>query len=192
MLASITPLGERSRRQSWGITVTALIAGAMLGGAAIGAFASLLGQLAHPAANIRPVALAVVVVLLVVVDVATDRVSPHLRQVNEEWLRRYRGWVYGAGFGVQLGAGLATTVTTASVYATLAACLLAPTVAVGTLIGLIFGALRGLSLLATGRVRTSRQLAAFHRRFVALDRPGRLAGLAVQAGAALAVLGVLL
>jgi hypothetical protein len=192
MLASITPLGERSRRQSWGITVTALTVGAVFGGAAIGALAALLGQLAHPAADIRPVALAAVVVLLVAAEVATDRVSPHLRQVNEEWLHRYRGWVYGAGFGVQLGTGLATTVTTTAVYATLAACLLAPTVAVGTVIGLVFGALRGLSSLATGRVRTPGQLAAFHRRFVALDRPGRLAGLAVQAGAALAVLGVLL
>ncbi len=192
MLASITPLGERSRRQRWPVTVTALTLGAVAGGGATGALAALLGRLAGPAPDSRPIALAAVVVLLVAVDIAAGRVSPHRRQVNEDWLHRYRGWVYGAGFGIQLGAGLATTVTTTAVYATLAACLLAPTVLGGTAIGLAFGALRGLSLLATGRVRTPTQLAAFHRRFVALERPGRLAGHALQAGAALTVLAALL
>ena len=36
------------------------------------------------------------------------------RQVNEDWMARYRGWAYGAGFGLQLGLGVVTIVTTAS------------------------------------------------------------------------------
>ena len=40
------------------------------------------------------------------------------RQVNEDWLHRYRGGVYGFGFGFQLGLGVATIVTTAAVYLT--------------------------------------------------------------------------
>lgn len=31
------------------------------------------------------------------------------RQVDEDWLARYRGWVYGAGFGTQLGLGVVTS-----------------------------------------------------------------------------------
>ena len=40
------------------------------------------------------------------------------RQVDERWLHRYRGWVYGVGFGFQLGFGLLTVVTTSTVYLT--------------------------------------------------------------------------
>ena len=37
------------------------------------------------------------------------------RQVNEDWIGRYRGWVYGAGFGAQLGLGFAVFVMTCAV-----------------------------------------------------------------------------
>ena len=53
------------------------------------------------------------------------------RQVDERWLHRYRGWVYGAGFGVQLGLGVATVVTTSAVYVMLAAAVLTGTAAGG-------------------------------------------------------------
>ena len=33
--------------------------------------------------------------------------------VHEQWLTRYRGWVYGVGFGAQLGFGLVTIITSA-------------------------------------------------------------------------------
>ena len=187
MLASITPLGERSRQQHWGITVAALAVGGATGGAAVGAVAATLGRLARLTAGERLLGFAAVTVLVAVIELAGRiRLSPHRRQVNEDWLRRYRGWVYGVGFGVQLGSGLATTVTTSAVYAMLAACLLSPSIASGCFVGLAFGLARGLAPLLTARVRTPGQLAAFHRRLAALDRPTRVAALAAQIGVALA------
>ena len=70
-----------------------------------------------------PVASDVRVALLAAAAVAaagwelTHRAVPSWhRQVNEDWLADFRGWVYGAGFGVQLGTGVVTIVTTAAVY----------------------------------------------------------------------------
>ena len=42
------------------------------------------------------------------------------RQVNEDWLPRYRGWLYGVGFGWQVGVGVATYIMTAAVFLTVA------------------------------------------------------------------------
>jgi len=40
----------------------------------------------------------------------------HTRQVNDEWLARFRPWVYGAGFGWQIGVGFATYIMTGGLY----------------------------------------------------------------------------
>ena len=57
-----------------------------------------------------------------VVDVSPlrRRLPTTRRQVNEDWMGRYRGWVYGGAFGAQLGSGVATIVTSAAVYAAVA------------------------------------------------------------------------
>src|ERR1051326_4054234 len=127
MLASITPLGERSRGQRWSVTVTSHLLGSIRGGrprgAALGASGRMLARLTGSDANARLLALAAVVAVGVAFD-AASRLPTHRRQVNELWLHRYRGWVYGLGFGAQLGAGAATTVATSAVYATGAAALL--------------------------------------------------------------------
>jgi hypothetical protein len=86
------------------------------------------------------------------------------RQVNEDWLAIYRGWVYGIGFGAQLGVGLATIVTSAAVYATAATALLCSKPLIGALIGALFGALRALSLLPARTVHDVAALGALHRR----------------------------
>jgi hypothetical protein len=170
MLASITPLGERSRRQRWTVTVGFLAAGAVAAAAASGAFLAGVGELVHPGARASLVALAAVLAIGLLLDLGT-RLPTHLRQVDERWLHLYRGWVYGLGFGLQLGVGAATVVTTSTVYVTLAAELLAPSVAWGTAIGVAFGAARGLTPLLTARVDSPARLAALHRRVHALERP---------------------
>src|SRR5436853_2344202 len=98
MLASITPLGEQGRRRRWGRTVTAFVIASTLGGALSGAVAGTAGWLV-----LRDVSwngrIGLVVGLLgagLVLDVAR-RVPGPRRQVDESWLDRYRGWVYGAG-----------------------------------------------------------------------------------------------
>ena len=48
MLASIHPLGERSRRQRWGVTFGAFVAGSLAGGVLVGSAAGLAGHLLDP------------------------------------------------------------------------------------------------------------------------------------------------
>ena len=110
MLSSITPLGERGRHNRFAVTATAFVVGAMAGGAALGTLAGFAGSLL-PA---RPAAVDALLVALLALAGAwfdTRHVPSIKRQVNEDWLGRYRGWVYGFGFGAQLGFGLVTVVT---------------------------------------------------------------------------------
>ena len=182
MLGSITPLGERSRGRRWGITVTAFALAATAAGAGLGALLGAAGGLVGLSAAARTGLLAVAVAAAVAVDLAPGLRAPGpRRQVNEAWLHRYRGWVYGAGFGVQLGLGVTTIVSTAAVYATGAAAFLAGSAAAGALVGGAFGAARAATLLAAGGVDEPAALVALDRRLVAWERPARIAALAAEA-----------
>src|SRR4051794_8762925 len=115
MLSSIHPLGERVRGNHWIVTAGWYVAGSTLAGALVGAT---LGGVGTPLATRMNAALQLVVVaaicgLAVVADMVTASVPAFhppgwRRQVNEDWLGRYRGWFYGAGFGFQLGLGIVT------------------------------------------------------------------------------------
>jgi hypothetical protein len=166
MLASITPLGERGRGFSWKVTATAFAVGAVGSGALAGAAVGALGSLLPRGSAWRGLALAVVLAMTVVFDATPlrGRLPSSSRQVNEEWLGRYRGWVYGIGFGAQLGVGVATIVTSAAVYATAATALLCSDPLIGALIGAMFGVLRALSLLPARTVHDVGALGALHRR----------------------------
>ena len=89
------------------------------------------------------------------------------RQVNERWLDEYRGWVYGAAFGLQLGMGVVTIITSATAYAVVIAVGSQPTLGASVGVGATFGTARGLMVLAVRHVKAPGQLAAFHRRFAA-------------------------
>jgi len=181
MLGSITPLGERSRGRRWGITVTAFAVAATGAGAVAGALLGAAGGLAGISAAIRMVLLGAAVAVAVAVDLAPGlRVPGPRRQVNEAWLHRYRGWVYGAGFGVQLGLGVTTIVSTAAVYATGAAAFLAGSAAAGALVGAAFGLARAATLLAAGGVDEPGALATLDRRLRTWERPARLAALVAE------------
>ena len=181
MLGSITPLGERSRGRRWGVTVTAFALAAVAAGAAAGALLGAAGGLAGISAATRMVLLGAAVAVAVAVDLAPGlRVPGPRRQVNEAWLHRYRGWVYGAGFGVQLGLGVTTIVSTAAVYATGAAAFLAGSAAAGALVGAVFGLARAATLLAAGGVDEPGALATLDRRLRTWERPARLAALVAE------------
>lgn len=187
MLASITPLGERSRNQRWWVSAVALLVGGATAGALLGAALGTLGGLLPLDTRERLFALGLVLAAAAGADALLAAVPSHRRQVDDTWLRRYRGWVYGAGFGLQLGSGLATTVTTAAVYATIGALALAPDALAGAAVGLVFGAVRGAGPLFTARVGDPAALARFHRRFATLDTPARRLTIAAQVGLALAL-----
>ena len=185
MLASITPLGERARGSRWGLTVAFFVVGAVLAGAAAGAVLGWLGSLALAAVggSVRLAVLAAALTIGLALDYAGRLPGPR-RQVNEDWLREYRGWVYGLGFGGQLGAGVTTIVTTSLVYVALFAAFLSAQVAVGALIVGVCGAARGLSLLAGARVTGPSDLMRLHERIDAWRPRVRGSALAVQASLA--------
>jgi hypothetical protein len=164
MLGSITPLGERGRNRRWGVTVTAYLAGSVIGGLLIGGALGALGRLVtnvtgrSGASRLGLLAAVVAIGLLLDLRIAGLRLPTVHRQVNEDWMVRYRGWVYGLGFGLQLGTGVVTVVTTSAVYATLAAALLSGSAAAGALIGGVFGLIRAAAVFTVAGVRRPDQL----------------------------------
>jgi hypothetical protein len=185
MLSTITPMGERARRYSYGGTAAWFVAGAVVGGATLGlgaaALAAVVGTL-----DLDPATALGVAAALALVTAASDarlggfRLPGHTRQVNERWLDRYRSWVYGAGFGWQIGVGLATYIVTAAVYLLIALAALTgePLTALALCTG--FGLLRGLAVLLSRKATTPERLRALHRRVAALSGPSRVATIAAQ------------
>jgi hypothetical protein len=114
------------------------------------------------------------------------------RQVNEDWLGRYRGWVVGVGFGAQLGVGVATIVTTSAVYATLATAVLVAWPAAGLLVGFAFGAARAVSILGAAGADTPAEVAALDARFRQWEGPARVAAVAAQLVLAIGAVAVAL
>jgi len=166
MLTSITPLGERGRGNRWWLTTLWLLIGHLAGGAALGT-AMVAGSIAVDAAIGRPSASSVVLIVgaAALVAVAGDLAGlrpPGRRQVDERWLTSYRGWVYGAGFGVQLGFGLVTVVNTLLLAVViLAGVLLVPSHAL--VLGIVYGLTRGAGAALGGRVRSVGDLRRLHR-----------------------------
>ncbi len=190
MLASIHPLGERARRQRWGLTVSAYLAATVVASALVGAGLGLLGGwLGLPGgsdATVAGLVVAGLAALGAVLDLQVGGVSvPTVhRQVDERWLRRYRGWVYGAGFGFQLGLGVVTVVSTFAVYLTLALALLTGSVVGGLVVGTTFGVVRGATVLAVAGVNHPDRLHRLHRRLPAWDPVSRRVTAGVQASVA--------
>lgn len=156
MLSSISPFGERSRNSRWSLTVTAYLIGSVAGGLATGAVAGVVGHLTFAGIDAETglLVLAVAAALGLAADFGLGglRVPSIHRQVNEDWLTTYRGWVYGVGFGVQLGLGFATIVTTSTVWLTFIAAAMTGSVPRALLIGGLFGLARGALILATVRI----------------------------------------
>lgn len=203
MLASIHPLGERARHNRWAGTAASYVIGSGAGGAALGATAGGLGQLVGRAVmagtgpggrSAAAVALAVAILGAVAgaLDLGLGGVElPTLRrQVNEDWLHRYRGWVYGLGYGFQLGLGVVTIVTSAAVYLTFALALLTGSPAAGAAVGVTFGLVRAAPVLAGARVRRAEDLRSRHRRLHAAYGVARWATVAVLGSLCLAAASV--
>jgi hypothetical protein len=164
MLGSITPLGERSRNRRWGVTVGAYLAGSTLGGALLGASLGQVGRIL-PAPDGRSTALRLGVLAVgAAAGIAFDlrlgglRLPTVHRQVNQDWIAQYRGWVLGLGFGFQLGLGVVTIVTTSTVYVMLLAALLSGSAAAGAVIAGAFGLMRAGVLLSVAGVKSPEQL----------------------------------
>ena len=200
MLASITPLGERGRGSRWGLTMSFLLVGSLLGGALIGATLGAVGSLVTSWIGIgsdeRLLGIGLLVTAAGIADGARVRVPTTMRQVNPYWVGRYRGWVVGAGFGFQLGLGVGTIVTTAIVYSVLGSAALSGAPVAGAAIGALFGLGRWLGILPTAAIRTPFDLLRVTGAFTRASMPASigaslaacLAGLVLIAATILGVL----
>lgn len=186
MLSTITPLGEQARRYRWGASAAWFVAGAVLGGATLGAGAAALAA-GIGALDLSATTLVGAAAVLTAVTLASDlqlggfRLPSHTRQVNETWLDQFRSWVYAGGFGWQIGVGLATYVTTSAVYLmiALAALTASPLIAFAIVTG--FGFVRGLAVLLGKGLTTPQKMMALHRRLDELLPTAQRAVVAVQA-----------
>jgi len=164
MLASINPLGERARGTKFGRTFAWYAAGSVAGGAAIGALMGGIGEGLRATVDLSHSAVAIVIAVACAIGIALDthvaglRLLSPRRQVNEDWLSTYRGWLYGVGFGFELGLGVVTVVPTSAVYVMLLLEVLSGSMVHAVLIGVAFGAARALPLLVTRPVRDPDQL----------------------------------
>jgi MFS family permease len=193
MLASLTPVGERSRGFSWRVTASAYALGAIGGGALTGVALGTVGSLLPGGLGWRGPALLGTLLAALVID-ATPLRRRLLRargQVNEDWMARYRGWVYGFGFGARLGVGFTTLVSCAAVYAAFAGELLSGSPAVGALIGVAFGAVKAIALLPARTGRDPHSLRALHRALARWDSPVAHAVVASELLLCAAVIGQL-
>ena len=162
-------------------------AGSTVAGAGLGAAMAALGSLARHPLGLSPRAAIGALALVLVAGVALDlgvrgtKLPTFHRQVNEEWLYRYRGWLYGLGFGVQLGAGFATVVVISAVYGTFAAAFLSGSIHDGLLIGAAFGLVRAGSILWVASVRRTPQLVTLDALLRRWDGPSRRLAIATEA-----------
>lgn len=186
MLSSITPISERAKGHRYHATCAWFVAGAVVGGATLGAGAALLALAVSAAGVSDAAALGAGAVALLVAALSDAPLGPtlpfHRRQVNEDWLDQYRPWLYASGFGWQIGCGLATYVMTAGVYALVALGALSGEPGAAVALGALFGLARGLAVLLSRSVGTPAELLRLHARFELAALPVRDAVIAMYAG----------
>lgn len=190
MLSSINPLGERGRGQRYWLTVVFYVLGSALGGLLLGLVGGVLGVLASPGAWRIP-AIALVAAVGAIADLLGKEPPSWRRQVDENWLSRYRGWVYGLGFGFQLGFGLVTIVTSASFYSLVALTILAGSLTTALSAGIVFGLARSVVILLGRRSRDPVSLRSAMRRLqdgLPIARTGVIASQALIVGSSLLLL----
>jgi hypothetical protein len=169
MISAINPLSERSRGYRYWLTTLWFLAGALAGGAVLGAGSAVLAWLLHPLLALGALS-PILAVLCCLIALASDRrlagwqLPLHPRQVNELWLMRYRRWLYASGFGAQIGTGFATYIMTAATYLLVALAGLTGSPARALLAGLVFGLVRGLAVLLSAPCRTPQALRELHAR----------------------------
>ncbi|QXC61995.1 hypothetical protein KSP35_04030 [Aquihabitans sp. G128] len=197
MLSSITPMTEAGRGNRFRTTAAWFVLGGLLGGLSLGLLAAA-GAAGLAALGPSTTALlgigAAVAVATAAIDLGVLGIELPIfkRQVNDAWLRQYRSWAYGAGFGWQIGFGVATYIMTAGVFLTIALAVVSASPALALTIGATFGLVRG-SAVFLGRSATSpAALGRVHERLDAAAPAARAAAAGVQVLAAAVLAGLAL
>jgi hypothetical protein len=173
MLSSLNPVSETARGNRFWLTAVWYVAGALVGGALLGAGCAVAavgwGRTGVPTTTTWAIVLAAALITLASDTAVFGRSLPeHPRQVDERWLVKYRRWIYAAGYGVQIGTGFATYIMTAAVYLLAALAILTGDPAEAFAVCLAFGAVRGLTIVVAAGARTPERLRSAHRRISAL------------------------
>lgn len=189
MLSSITPMTEAGRGNRFGVTAGWFLAGGVVGGLTTGLVAAAgaaLVALADPSEAVLLGIAAVVASATAAIDLGLTGIDLPIfkRQVNDAWLRRYRAWVYGAGFGWQIGTGVATYIMTAGVFLTFALAVLTASPVAALAIGLTFGVVRGSAVYLGRSATTPTALNAVHERLDRFGPAARAAAAGIQVVAA--------
>lgn len=189
MLSTVTPLAEAGRGHRYRWTASWFFVGAVLGGATTGLAAaalvpaiSMLGLSGTARAGIAAVAALAAAALDA--QLLGPPIPHHRRQVNEEWLNRYRAWVYGSGFGWQIGTGVATYIMTAAVYLVIVLGVMSGSPATAFALCVLFGACRGSMVVLGAQLTSAERLRSFHQRFEAWREPVRRTVIVVEVVAA--------
>ncbi len=167
MLSTITPLAERLRGHSYGVTASWFVLGSMAGGASLGVLCALGAVLVHAVGLGTTFALwssATVGVIALLADgnVRGFNLPAIPRQVNEQWVDRYRPIVYGIGFGWQIGAGFTTYVMTAANYVLVSIAISSGSPLTAFSLCVLFGIARGAGILVGSGVTTTAKLLEVH------------------------------
>ena len=192
MLSSITPMTEAGRGHRFSYTASWFMVGGVVGGLSIGALAGIIAAAIDASGLSETTLLGVgagVAVITAMIDLGVGGVSLPIfkRQVNDAWLRRYRPWVYGAGFGWQIGFGLATYIMTAGVILTVALAALSASPVAAVAIGGFFGLVRGSAVWIGRSGKTPQALGQIHDRLDSLAPVSRAGAAAIQVFAAVAL-----
>lgn len=189
MLSSITPMTEAGRGNKFSVTAGWFLVGGILGGLSlglIGAGGAALLSIVDLSVQARLGLGALAALAFAAVDFGIGGIDLPIfkRQVNDAWLRTYRSWVYGAGFGWQIGFGVATYIMTAGIFLMIALAVLTAAPLQAIVIGLVFGLVRG-SAVFLGRSATSpAALGQVHERLDATGPAARDAAAWIQVVAA--------
>jgi hypothetical protein len=189
MLSSITPMAEAGRGNRFSVTAAWFVVGGILGGLSLGVIAAggaALVDVTGASDATRWGIAAIVAVATAGIDLGAFGIELPIfkRQVNDAWLRRYRSWVYGAGFGWQIGFGVATYIMTAGVFLTIALAVLGASPVAAVAIGATFGIVRGSAVLIGRNATTPAALGEVHAWLDAKAALSRAAALVVQLVAA--------
>lgn len=195
MLSSITPMTESGRGNRFGVTAAWFLAGGVLGGLSLGALAGAAAAGTEALDLTLSTRLAVgagIAALTAAIDLGLLGIDLPIfkRQVNDAWLRRYRSWVYGAGFGWQIGFGVATYIMTAGVLLTIALAVLTASPSQALLIGATFGLVRGSAVYIGRSATTPAALGRVHQKLDAAAPVSRAAAAWVQVLAAATLAGL--
>ena len=189
MLSSITPMTEAGRGNRFNVTAAWFVVGGIVGGLSLGLLAAgaAFGVAALSLDETTLVELAAgLAVITASIDLGVGGVELPIfkRQVNDAWLRQYRSWAYGAGFGWQIGFGIATYIMTAGVFLTIGLAVLSASPLQAVLIGLVFGLVRGSAVFIGRSATTPAALGRVHERLDAAAPAARAAAASVQVLAA--------